>query len=246
MDFYAQRKEYNETEADVKVEDKAENSNILNLADFLNQKDSVFDLFGDKTEEKPESVRQTEGSAVSLEDSDDIHQLTSDVEVVTPPSPLMTSISSVQVLSISSGPAPSQPTVTKWAEMLDAEAPLTDFHQQVPQMAFSWPFELDTFQKQAVLKLEQAESVFVAAHTSAGECSALHYYPLFYYPVSNLDTLVFIVNFEVIFEKQKLLGLMSVGMIRIIVKCKGMVVINISYQGKPWWPSTQLLCHRST
>ena len=169
MDFYAQRKEYNETEADVKVEDKADNSNILNLADFLNQKDSVFDLFGDKTEEKPESVGQTEGSAVSLEDSDDIHQLTSDVEVVTPPSPLMTSISSLQVLSISSGPAPSQPTVTKWAEMLDAEAPLTDFHQQVPQMAFSWPFELDTFQKQAVLKLEQAESVFVAAHTSAGE-----------------------------------------------------------------------------
>ena len=75
----------------------------------------------------------------------------------------------VQVLSISSGHAPSQPTVTKWAEMLDAEAPLSDFHQQVPQMAFSWPFELDTFQKQAVLKLEQAESVFVAAHTSAGE-----------------------------------------------------------------------------
>ena len=59
--------------------------------------------------------------------------------------------------------------------MLDAEAPLTDFHQQVPQMAFQWPFELDTFQKQAVLKLEQSESVFVAAHTSAGKTVVAEY-----------------------------------------------------------------------
>lgn len=76
----------------------------------------------------------------------------------------------LQVLPISDGSAVShQPRVTKWAEMLDVDAPLSDFHQQVPQMAFQWPFELDTFQKQAVLKLEQAESVFVAAHTSAGQ-----------------------------------------------------------------------------
>ena len=55
------------------------------------------------------------------------------------------------------------------------DAPLSDFHQQVPQMAFQWPFELDTFQKQAVLKLEQAESVFVAAHTSAGKTVVVEY-----------------------------------------------------------------------
>ena len=42
-------------------------------------------------------------------------------------------------------------------------------------MAFQWPFELDTFQKQAVLKLEQAESVFVAAHTSAGKTVVAEY-----------------------------------------------------------------------
>ena len=65
--------------------------------------------------------------------------------------------------------------MTKWAEMLDVDAPLSDFHQQVPQMAFQWPFELDTFQKQAVLKLEQAESVFVAAHTSAGKTVVAEY-----------------------------------------------------------------------
>ena len=116
----------------------------------------MFDLFVDKTEGKTEKVpNATVSSAISEEeDGLDIDQLETDI----------------QVLSISEGNKSSQPTVTRWAEMLDAEAPLSDFHQQVPQMAFSWPFELDTFQKQAVLKLEQAESVFVAAHTSAGEC----------------------------------------------------------------------------
>jgi superfamily II RNA helicase len=46
---------------------------------------------------------------------------------------------------------------------------------QVPQMAYQWPFELDTFQKQAVLRLERGESVFVAAHTSAGKTVVAEY-----------------------------------------------------------------------
>ncbi|KAF8726156.1 hypothetical protein AX14_008017 [Amanita brunnescens Koide BX004] len=42
-------------------------------------------------------------------------------------------------------------------------------------MARKYPFELDTFQKQAVLHLEQAHSVFVAAHTSAGKTVVAEY-----------------------------------------------------------------------
>ena len=38
-----------------------------------------------------------------------------------------------------------------------------------------FPFELDLFQKQAVLHLEQHESVFVAAHTSAGKTVVAEY-----------------------------------------------------------------------
>jgi len=84
------------------------------------------------------------------------------------------------VLSISEGGVSGAgqsagPRVTEWAERLDAEGTIPDFHQQVPQMAFQFPFELDTFQKQAVLKLEQAESVFVAAHTSAGKTVVAEY-----------------------------------------------------------------------
>ena len=38
-----------------------------------------------------------------------------------------------------------------------------------------YPFELDVFQKQAVFYLEQGESVFVAAHTSAGKTVVAEY-----------------------------------------------------------------------
>ena len=38
-----------------------------------------------------------------------------------------------------------------------------------------YPFELDVFQKQAVLHLENHESVFVAAHTSAGKTVVAEY-----------------------------------------------------------------------
>ncbi|KAK3727142.1 hypothetical protein QZH41_004437 [Actinostola sp. cb2023] len=38
-----------------------------------------------------------------------------------------------------------------------------------------WDFEPDTFQKQAILKVEDNESVFVAAHTSAGKTAVAEY-----------------------------------------------------------------------
>lgn len=40
---------------------------------------------------------------------------------------------------------------------------------------FQWDFEPDTFQKQAILKVEEHESVFVAAHTSAGKTAVAEY-----------------------------------------------------------------------
>ncbi|CAH8461445.1 unnamed protein product [Dicrocoelium dendriticum] len=54
--------------------------------------------------------------------------------------------------------------------------------QQLPSLtklvknpAYTWPFELDTFQKQAILCLERNQSVFVAAHTSAGKTVVAEY-----------------------------------------------------------------------
>ena len=60
-----------------------------------------------------------------------------------------------------------------WA--VTTSLPLDDFHTIVPNPAITYPFELDTFQKQAVLRLERGECIFVAAHTSAGKTVCAEY-----------------------------------------------------------------------
>ncbi len=69
---------------------------------------------------------------------------------------------------------------------------MTNFHELVPEMAHEvgprhlplilaltplpqYPFKLDTFQKEAVYHLEMGDSVFVAAHTSAGKTVVAEY-----------------------------------------------------------------------
>lgn len=66
-------------------------------------------------------------------------------------------------------------TITEWAEQLDVSVPLTDFEKRIPELAMSFPYELDIFQKQAILKLEEGCNVFVAAHTSAGKTTVAEY-----------------------------------------------------------------------
>ncbi|MCJ1281219.1 hypothetical protein MMC26_000537 [Xylographa opegraphella] len=63
----------------------------------------------------------------------------------------------------------------EWAHMVDVNRDITNFHDLVPEMAREWPFELDTFQKEAVYHLENGDSVFVAAHTSAGKTVVAEY-----------------------------------------------------------------------
>lgn len=63
----------------------------------------------------------------------------------------------------------------EWAHMVDVDRDITNFHELVPEMARTWPFELDTFQKEAVYHLENGDSVFVAAHTSAGKTVVAEY-----------------------------------------------------------------------
>ena len=52
-----------------------------------------------------------------------------------------------------------------------------NFYDHVPKesMAMKYPFELDKFQKQAIIHLERGEYVFVAAHTSAGKTVVAEY-----------------------------------------------------------------------
>ncbi|OAD60373.1 Helicase SKI2W [Eufriesea mexicana] len=64
---------------------------------------------------------------------------------------------------------------TEWAEELNVSTPITDFEKRIPELAMSFPYELDTFQKQAILKLEEGCNVFVTAHTSAGKTAVAEY-----------------------------------------------------------------------
>ena len=65
--------------------------------------------------------------------------------------------------------------ITEWCMMerlIDIDEKL---RKEVPQLAKQFPFELDSFQKEAAYRLERNESVFVAAHTSAGKTVVAEY-----------------------------------------------------------------------
>ncbi|KAL2653895.1 hypothetical protein R1flu_022023 [Riccia fluitans] len=62
-----------------------------------------------------------------------------------------------------------------WAVMETIPGIAEKFSELVPDMAMTFPFELDAFQKEAVYHLERNESVFVAAHTSAGKTVVAEY-----------------------------------------------------------------------
>ncbi|CAG9834639.1 unnamed protein product [Diabrotica balteata] len=64
---------------------------------------------------------------------------------------------------------------SEWAILLDTSKPVTDFKERIPEMAIEYTFELDIFQKLAILQLEQHNHVFVAAHTSAGKTVVAEY-----------------------------------------------------------------------
>lgn len=63
----------------------------------------------------------------------------------------------------------------EWAHVVDLNHRIDNFDELIPNPARTWPFELDTFQKEAVYHLEQGDSVFVAAHTSAGKTVVAEY-----------------------------------------------------------------------
>lgn len=65
----------------------------------------------------------------------------------------------------------------RFAVPLDSYTPISEeeFKHFVPNPAKTFPFELDVFQKQAIIHIEKGENVFVAAHTSAGKTVLAEY-----------------------------------------------------------------------
>ncbi|KZO92822.1 antiviral helicase [Calocera viscosa TUFC12733] len=83
----------------------------------------------------------------------------------------------VQMAAASGRPAARRGLAVKrdWAHVVDVNQQLINFNELVPDMARKYPFELDNFQKEAVYHLEMGDSVFVAAHTSAGKTVVAEY-----------------------------------------------------------------------
>ncbi|ONI00017.1 hypothetical protein PRUPE_6G062900 [Prunus persica] len=62
-----------------------------------------------------------------------------------------------------------------WAISGGTEWIAENFYDLIPDKALDYPFELDKFQKEAIYYLEKGDSVFVAAHTSAGKTVVAEY-----------------------------------------------------------------------
>lgn len=127
----------------------------INLMAIVNEERNVLDLWTTKKETK-EEIKET---FTSPQDSlfDEIAPLLEDIPV----------------LKISE--KRTEAAKSEWAEQLDVSVPMTDFEKRVPELAMNFSYELDTFQKQAILKLEENCNVFVAAHTSAGKTTVAEY-----------------------------------------------------------------------
>ena len=62
-----------------------------------------------------------------------------------------------------------------WAVRAAVQNMDTEWKALKSNLARDWPFELDVFQKEAIMHMEMGHSVFVAAHTSAGKTVAAEY-----------------------------------------------------------------------
>ena len=69
----------------------------------------------------------------------------------------------------------SAPQQESWAVLAPIPNVAAEYARCVPSPAYAYSYELDLFQKEAVLHLERGESVFVAAHTSAGKTAVAEY-----------------------------------------------------------------------
>lgn len=139
-------------------------SNVPTLADLLAV--NVFELDDWNYEEDEDAVVNktdiTEGIGVVDDDGTALKELELPEEELAPVKPAV---------------EPTEQKSTKqWAIQVDlGDHALDEFHSRIPHMAHKWNFELDPFQKMAILHLHSHDNVFVAAHTSAGKTVIAEY-----------------------------------------------------------------------
>ncbi|KAJ3176011.1 hypothetical protein HK101_010522 [Irineochytrium annulatum] len=140
------------------------NKGLVNIRAIFRGEDTEFDV--NAIIPKIEPVKKPESTAV-------------DVDEPPPPSTERKDIDDLLPDSTTATVRLPKPVATaakrEWAHVVDVNKPFPDFYEKVPDMAHKYPFELDLFQKRAVYHLERGDSVFVAAHTSAGKTVVAEY-----------------------------------------------------------------------
>ena len=145
-----------ETEEDVEDRQEVEDSLLQEEKDLHVQGRQVDGDTGPKPEKEEEASNEDEAEE---EDIDAL--LPVEFPSLEPHAPLLSSV--------------TRKLGKDWAHVVDVNKEIPNFRELVPDMAKEWPFELDTFQKEAVYHLEGGDSVFVAAHTSAGKTVVAEY-----------------------------------------------------------------------
>jgi len=144
----------------------------VKIGDLL-ENDDDFDIFDVAVKPKEEKIVDQSDDRIQLDpvaETEVMNTLASEE----PPAPKPQV--SKDVIKISEvGDAKTMAKGTEWVVVLDVNSAVEDFSAKVPDPATTYPFELDTFQKQAVMHLEQRDCVFVAAHTSAGKTVVAEY-----------------------------------------------------------------------
>ncbi|XP_070532118.1 superkiller complex protein 2-like [Ptychodera flava] len=151
--------EKDEKEEAVPIETKT--GTVLTLNDIVGDFDDL-DLMGDDEEENDEQRREDdmdESAQIPRSESLEDMLIKNEEEKAAEDTPVKV----------------ARPVEEQWAVNVDISTPVSDFYKRIPDPAYRWPFELDVFQKQAILRLENHESVFVAAHTSAGKTVVAEY-----------------------------------------------------------------------
>ncbi|CAH0400451.1 unnamed protein product [Chilo suppressalis] len=150
--------------------DKIQNQVKINLEEVVDNNTHLAGLWNDDDDDqqaKSSKLQQKIEPAANEADDDNFLEST----VIRPP----VELPEIPILNITSSSARTGVTSTEWAEMIDVSLPVPEFKEKIKDMAHTYPFELDNFQKQAILKLEEGHHVFVAAHTSAGKTVVAEY-----------------------------------------------------------------------
>jgi len=110
--------------------------------------------------------------------ADEVDALLSELHQSIEPSNALTKSQSTSIHPPVTGRTSKEDTKARKSWAVTDYIPITtreDFHTLLPNPALTFPFELDDFQKQACLRLERSECVFLAAHTSAGKTVCAEY-----------------------------------------------------------------------